>query len=538
MNNSIITLRHLAMSACLIAGLASCTDDSFINKGSEEEMTLSIQMPEGLRSRSKSYYGEGDGTFYLSYAIEGPDGRIKYSSESVDSPQALELRDGEWAITARLMQGEKYKILVWADQYASSPSSPYDVDLSTGNLTINYTNGGEEDLDDAFAAYKEFVAGQPTTITMKRPFVQVIIGSNEKFVKNNEVVSCVGMGGTDGAGATIYRRLNLKTGQAGQPSSFDNVTYWRSSDSFLSKDFYGNHGAKYITMRYLIPPPNGSEISFNLKSGDEERAYTVNIGSAIKANSRIVIVPECTELGDNAEGDPVPGKSGFFDEKGGKVTFNIINDTSFQPSSKHRKVYIVDGQEIDARLVLAGRVDDGLSPEDCKISINDREIQLVINPETKDFLYVLPEMLSGRVEFRAHNYCVKEIFNFPSLANVSDASYLMDCCYASSISFSEGTSTSTKNMSHMFQYCYYVRELDLSMFNTSQVTNMEGMFYGCTLDHLNLANFDISKVTDFNGMFSNATVSKLTCKAAFRDWVIANQTALGLVTLPEFILVP
>ena len=44
--------------------------------------------------------------------------------------------------------------------------------------------------------------------------------------------------------------------------------------------------------------------------------------------------------------------------------------------------------------------------------------------------------------------------------------------------------------------------LDLSIFDTSQVTRMDWMFFGCSiLTSLDVSNFDTSNVTDMFGMF-------------------------------------
>ena len=37
-------------------------------------------------------------------------------------------------------------------------------------------------------------------------------------------------------------------------------------------------------------------------------------------------------------------------------------------------------------------------------------------------------------------------------------------------------------MSLMFQICHSLKELNLSHFNTDNVTNMKSMFYGCSRD--------------------------------------------------------
>ena len=60
------------------------------------------------------------------------------------------------------------------------------------------------------------------------------------------------------------------------------------------------------------------------------------------------------------------------------------------------------------------------------------------------------------------------------------------------------------NMSYMFYDCSNLTSLDLSNFNTSNITDMGDMFSGCTgLTSLYLSNFDTSSVTDMSYMFSN-----------------------------------
>lgn len=65
------------------------------------------------------------------------------------------------------------------------------------------------------------------------------------------------------------------------------------------------------------------------------------------------------------------------------------------------------------------------------------------------------------------------------------------------------------NMGYMFSGIA-VSELDLSSFDTSNVSNMEGMFDGTTkLNKLDLSNFDTTKVTTMEYMFANTAVSQL-----------------------------
>lgn len=58
------------------------------------------------------------------------------------------------------------------------------------------------------------------------------------------------------------------------------------------------------------------------------------------------------------------------------------------------------------------------------------------------------------------------------------------------------------DMSLMFSGCQS-KNLNVSSFNTKNVTNMMDMFSGVYVTNLNLKNFDTSKVTDMSSMFSN-----------------------------------
>ena len=52
-------------------------------------------------------------------------------------------------------------------------------------------------------------------------------------------------------------------------------------------------------------------------------------------------------------------------------------------------------------------------------------------------------------------------------------------------------------MCNMFYRCTSLKELNLSNFNTTKVTDMSQMFMECSdLTHINLSNFDTSNVTD------------------------------------------
>ena len=62
---------------------------------------------------------------------------------------------------------------------------------------------------------------------------------------------------------------------------------------------------------------------------------------------------------------------------------------------------------------------------------------------------------------------------------------------------------SIDNCYRMFFSCSNIIEIDLSYFDTSNVTSMESMFYGCSqLTSIDLSHFNTSKVTNMHSIFS------------------------------------
>ena len=72
------------------------------------------------------------------------------------------------------------------------------------------------------------------------------------------------------------------------------------------------------------------------------------------------------------------------------------------------------------------------------------------------------------------------------------------------------------DMESMFFGCYALTQLDLSSFNTSAVTNMNGMFSMCqALTQLDLSSFNTSNVKDFNCMFAFCNKLKMIDVSSF-----------------------
>ena len=88
-----------------------------------------------------------------------------------------------------------------------------------------------------------------------------------------------------------------------------------------------------------------------------------------------------------------------------------------------------------------------------------------------------------------------------------DSKQLTSCeemflCYTgSSLDLSKFDTSNVTNMRSMFRGCQSLTSLDLSKFDTSNVTNMGSMFSGCqSLTSLDLSKFDTSNVTNMGAM--------------------------------------
>ena len=80
------------------------------------------------------------------------------------------------------------------------------------------------------------------------------------------------------------------------------------------------------------------------------------------------------------------------------------------------------------------------------------------------------------------------------------------CNSLTNLDLSNFDTSNVTDVSHIFYGCRTIANLDLSTFDTSNVTNMEGMFASMSsLTSLDLSNFDTSNVTNMSGMFSGTS---------------------------------
>lgn len=118
--------------------------------------------------------------------------------------------------------------------------------------------------------------------------------------------------------------------------------------------------------------------------------------------------------------------------------------------------------------------------------------------------------ISGKpVSYICHQNTSKVVFKDFDTSAVTNMGSMFYGCNFTTLDLTSFNTSAVTNMMYMFKYCSNLTTLDLSNFDTSAVTTMGGMFDNCDgLTTLDLSSFDTSAVTNMMYMFYDC--SKLT----------------------------
>lgn len=113
-------------------------------------------------------------------------------------------------------------------------------------------------------------------------------------------------------------------------------------------------------------------------------------------------------------------------------------------------------------------------------------------------------------------------------SNVTSMSYMFfGCENLAALDLSGFDTSNVTDMSYMFTNCNSLSTLDLSRFNTGKVTDMSNMFSGCGgLAGLNLNNFDTEEVTDMSSMFNSCSHLEYLDVSGFDTGKVTNMSAM------------
>ena len=152
--------------------------------------------------------------------------------------------------------------------------------------------------------------------------------------------------------------------------------------------------------------------------------------------------------------------------------------------------------------------------------LNDKNIEIFINNEKFKYQkYFNPKkigiyIIKLKLNIRLKN-CTKLFYNCNNIISIDlslfDSSEVTKTNYMFSrcnnllyINFFNFDTTNTTDMSYMFSQCSNLENIELSSFNTEKVFNISYMFYNCcNISDINLSNFNTRNIIDMSFLFYN-----------------------------------
>lgn len=235
----------------------------------QKEVDVSFDM-DATQSATKAY---GDGmtvntVHVYAYLVDPATGSLAYidpTSHGENCPsQTLSMTGGKASYSTRLVTGQKYVIVFWADYRSTGDNSPYyTYDNATHTISVkdynnqDYAVQANDEQRDAFYAVETIAVSGAIggrTVHLKRPFAQVNIGvtdqvmskaaSKEIFFKNLSV-----------AFSNVASKIDLVTGKVYRVISgddhADHVTF-RASSLPTQKFMVGGVEYNLISMNYVL----------------------------------------------------------------------------------------------------------------------------------------------------------------------------------------------------------------------------------------------------------------------------------------------
>ena len=188
---------------------------------------------------------------------------------------------------------------------------------------------------------------------------------------------------------------------------------------------------------------------------------------------------------------------GEFDVKEDNQNIRIINSYGeWIREYKYEKYFILYENEKEIK-------------ENCEISINDKKIPFTYYYKfDKKGKHIIKFIFKEKIKNTSFMFdgCLFleniDLSNF-NTNNVSKIRHMFSgCLFLTNINLSNYNTENVIDMSGIFSYCPSLTNIDLSNFNKNNVTNMCFMFHRCkSLSSINLSNFNTSNVTNMRGMF-------------------------------------
>ena len=304
------TLSVLAVAACQKENLGGAQD------GREVDVNLTLTSPEiGTKA-----YGDGTAvnTVHVYVYQVADDGAMTYiapaaSVEAATPTQEVSMTRGTAKYITRLVTGQKYTFVFWADYHKDGYTSPYTYDAASQTIAVNYTDaaGNDENRDAFYNVLKdvEITGAYSTDVKLYRPFAQINFGASDLAEAKS--------GGLDVQMAAVKltkaaTSLNLLSGAVEGEAD---VTF---AETALAggKLAVGGVDYDYLTMDYVLVGKDSKTLSdVTLSANNGAKAYTYSnvplqgnyrtniVGNLFTnpATANITVAPGFNEPGNNVE---------------------------------------------------------------------------------------------------------------------------------------------------------------------------------------------------------------------------------------------
>ena len=371
--------------------------------------------------------------------------------------------------------------------------------------------------------------------------------------------------GSDNKGAII------NIGSAIQPVEYEySIAYSLGGHGIDENSSYPNDlystGDKIYYAQYFAPDSNGYNVQisvplktstiylFNLKNNVPELKYTISKkakgtsdSEEVKTDYISIDLNSLTFDTQNCVGNNLGG-SGSWSYTCSTAIFKTEVEYNGVKLPIERTIRIVKDAEVNQIVIpdnFAGLYKSGTDEltkswsqllADGDITVTDGAFK-VTNRELEGDLVCdnVEELISFNSAFlNCSKLTSIDLSNFDT-SNVTNMwAMFQGCSTLSTLVLSNFDTSNVTNMKSMFSYCSNLSSLDLSKFDTSNVTDMSYMFQNCSsLTNLDLSSFNFTKVTSYDFMFDSVSTS---CEILVKDetaktWINTNFPTLTNVKI-------
>ena len=349
--------------AAMAAMLTSCSKDDTFGGLSHGKVTFEVSTPE-LATRADE--GEGKLATKLIYAVydvtETEDGAmVKTNYATDDTTDDVTFANGSLTtkVSIDLVEGRNYEVAFWAE----SPNSPYTFDADNKTVSYKKTNdrvelvANKEDYD-AFFAYvprDQVEVGQTVSVTLKRPFAQLNVATNDTQKASDLGVTVA----KTGVKVNAYTSLNLETGAV---SGQQELTFAMTNkmDDGDNTDAYD-----WLTMNYiLVNERENIDITFLFEDNKGKKDYTRPYAAVpVQRNHRTNVIGSILTDPTDFNVEIKPGVDGEINEERNKrrevATASEIEEalatlTDGDPNNDINEVVLTEDVDFSEVLLIGG----------------------------------------------------------------------------------------------------------------------------------------------------------------------------------------